>query len=60
MDLKKRLFFYEVEFMENHEFHYNSKHHHQQIISDIENEQIKEAVEIIKINWLQTLDFIKL
>jgi len=55
MDLKTRIFFYEVEFMKKDEFHYNSKHQHLQIISYIENKQIKKALEIIKTNWLQTL-----
>lgn len=56
LDLKIRIFFYEVEFMERREFQENSKNHHQQIINHIENGQIKEAVEIININWLQTLE----
>ena len=57
LDLKTRIFFYEVEFMELYD---NSNLHHNQIINYIENEQLKEAIEIVKINWLQILHLIKL
>ncbi|MFP2996827.1 GntR family transcriptional regulator [Spongiivirga sp. MCCC 1A20706] len=60
LDLKTRIFFYEVEFMKHQQFHKNSKHHHHLIIEYIENGKIKEAVELVKINWLQILDFMKL
>jgi DNA-binding GntR family transcriptional regulator len=59
LDLKTRIFFYEVVFMEQHKFHENSKHHHHQIINYIENNQIKEALDIVKTNWLQILELCK-
>ena len=59
IDLKVRIFFYEMDFMNDKKFHNNSKHHHHNIISYIENGKIKEAAEVVKKNWLQIIDFIK-
>ncbi|CAM4356427.1 GntR family transcriptional regulator [Subsaximicrobium wynnwilliamsii] len=57
LDLKTRIFFYELEFMS---LDNSLNQQHNQIINYLENGQIKDAVKILKLNWLQVLDFLKL
>lgn len=57
-DLKVRIFFYEISFMEKHGLQKNSNNHHESIINHLENGQKSEAIEILKKNWLQILKFI--
>ncbi|WGD34553.1 GntR family transcriptional regulator [Olleya sp. YS] len=57
-DLKTRIFFYELEFMKSKHFFSDSNNHHEIIINHIENNQLIEAAEIVKDNWLQILKFI--
>ena len=54
LDLKTRIFFYELEFMS---LDNSLNQQHNQIINYLENGQIKETVKILKLNWLQVLDF---
>lgn len=56
-DLKTRIFFYELEFMKNENFHIKSKHHHHDIINAIENDKKSEATKILKQNWMQILNY---
>jgi len=59
-DLKMRIFFYEIAFMQLQNFQNKSSNHHDIIISHIENGQIQKAIKVLKVNWLQILDFIEL
>ncbi len=50
-DIKTRIFFYEVEFMEDKDLQPLSNHHHQEIIAALENGDTKLAAEITRANW---------
>ncbi len=56
-DLKVRIFFYEVKFMEDTDYHKNSENHHNQIIHHLENKQVTKATTLVKSNWLQILNY---
>ena len=56
-DIKTRIFFYEIEFMKHVKFHNDSEDHHDQIIENIKNNDIKYAVNLLKDNWIQILKF---
>ena len=56
-DLKTRIFFYEMGFMNDLTFHENSEHHHQMLIKCIEDNNISEAILILKQNWMQILNY---
>ncbi|XOV67790.1 MAG: GntR family transcriptional regulator [Fluviicola sp.] len=60
LDLKTRIFFYEMEFMKSATFHEVSENHHYQIIDHLKNGQIEAATRVIKANWLQILNHINL
>lgn len=56
-DLKTRIFFYEMGFMNELNFHEQSEHHHQLLIKHIEDNKINEAIAILKQNWMQILNY---
>ena len=58
-ELKIRIFFYEMDFMENQHFYEESENHHQQIIHFLEKNQIENTCNVIKENWMQILKHIK-
>ncbi len=58
-EMKVRIFFYEMEFMNDDEFHSDSDDHHNRIISHIENGQLQLAADTVKTNWLQILEYMK-
>jgi DNA-binding GntR family transcriptional regulator len=57
-DLKIRIFFYEKGFMEEHGFYEDSSNHHEGIIKCLEENNIPAAVELLKKNWLQIIEYI--
>lgn len=56
-DLKTRIFFYEMGFMNELTFHENSEHHHQTLIKCIEENNTGEAISILKQNWMLILNY---
>lgn len=58
LDTKTRIFFYEMDFMKQSEFHLNSEDHHQMIINHLENEDVRSAANIVVNNWMLILNYI--
>jgi len=58
-ELKTRIFFYEMKFMNNADFHEDSEHHHHKIIEYLETNHINKASSLLIKNWLQILNHIK-
>lgn len=58
-DLKVRVFFYELEYMNKTNNRDSSAHCHRQIIEMLDNARIEEAVQLLKENWAVSLKFIK-
>lgn len=54
-DLKTRIFFYEMDFMQNQNFYSESENHHNQIIEFLEKNNIEEVCKIVQKNWMQIL-----
>jgi len=59
-DLKARIFFYELGFMNFSNLHESSESMHNEIIEAIENNDLSKASAITKQNWLQILNFMNL
>lgn len=59
LDLKTRLFFYELELANNSEFYENAHNQHNSIIEAIEENNSPTAALILKMNWLQSLGYIQ-
>ncbi|MDC7993548.1 GntR family transcriptional regulator [Altibacter sp. HG106] len=55
-DLKVRIFFYELDFMQEYGFDTSSEAQHDQIISHLERHEINKAIALLKTNWLQILN----
>lgn len=58
LDTKTRIFFYEMDFMNQSEFNLDSEDHHQIIIQHLENNDLKSASEMIVNNWMLILNYI--
>lgn len=59
-DLKVRVFFYELEYMDDLSNHQESVDGHQLIIDSLEKGEVDQAVLFLKENWAVSLDFIKM
>ncbi|SDS33724.1 DNA-binding transcriptional regulator, GntR family [Formosa sp. Hel1_31_208] len=56
-DLKTRIFYYEMGFMQDPSYHKYSEHHHHHIITALENKNVRLASDILKQNWMQILNY---
>lgn len=52
-ELKTRIFFYEVDFMDRENFYSFSNDEHQQIIDALKNQDVEKATKTLKNNWLK-------
>ena len=59
LDTKTRIFFYEMEFMNQVNFYENSENHHEQIIKHLEHQQTEQAADIVIKNWMLILNHIE-
>ncbi len=57
-ELKTRIFFYEVDFLENNTSFSKSENHHVQIIDALSKNNKKEAAKLLLENWMQILTII--
>jgi DNA-binding GntR family transcriptional regulator len=58
LDTKTRIFFYEIEFMNQSSFYENSENHHEHIIQHLQQKQNDLAANIIIENWMLILNHI--
>lgn len=56
-DLKIRIFFYEKKFMDQNGFYNDSEDHHQDIIEQLKKGNSQAAIQAVKRNWMQILNF---
>ena len=54
-ELKTRIFFYEIDFLNNQKFYEISEDHHHKIIHFLKEKDINKAINMIKNNWMQIL-----
>jgi DNA-binding GntR family transcriptional regulator len=58
LDTKTRIFFYEMEFMNQVNFNEDSENHHEQIIESLEQKNNQRAAELVSKNWMLILQYI--
>jgi DNA-binding GntR family transcriptional regulator len=58
-DLKIRLYLYEFNYRKVPELNTNSSNHHLKIITALSNNKMNKAANLVKENWLTSVDFIK-
>jgi hypothetical protein len=58
LDTKTRIFFYEMEFMNQSSFYENSENHHEQILMNLQQNKPHLAADLVIENWMLILKHI--